>query len=66
MLIFCFLIYWSPMMCRELVGPDTRLFYVGKTAEYHSRTQEEIHELLMSFAEAGATFVRLKGGDRVL
>ena len=54
------------MMCRELVGPDTRLFYVGKTAEYHSRTQEEIHELLMSFAEAGATFVRLKGGDRVL
>lgn len=26
-------------------------------------TQEEIHELLLSFAEAGATVVRLKGGD---
>lgn len=25
--------------------------------------QEEIHELLLSFAEVGATVVRLKGGD---
>ena len=25
--------------------------------------QEEIHELLLSFAETGATVVRLKGGD---
>ncbi|KAF5750673.1 uroporphyrinogen-III C-methyltransferase [Tripterygium wilfordii] len=47
----------------ELVSPEARLLYVGKTAGYHSRTQEEIHELLLSFAEAGATVVRLKGGD---
>ncbi|GMY22296.1 S-adenosyl-L-methionine-dependent uroporphyrinogen III methyltransferase, chloroplastic [Fagus crenata] len=47
----------------DLVGPDARLLYVGKTAGFHSRTQEEIHELLLSFAEAGATVVRLKGGD---
>ncbi|RDX72440.1 cysG, partial [Mucuna pruriens] len=47
----------------ELVGPSAKLLYVGKTAGYHSRTQEEIHELLLSFAEAGATVVRLKGGD---
>lgn len=47
----------------DLVGPDARLLYVGKTAGYHSRTQEEIHELLLSFAEAGAKVVRLKGGD---
>ncbi|KAI6694225.1 hypothetical protein NL676_021935 [Syzygium grande] len=47
----------------ELVGPGARLLYVGKTAGYHSRTQEEIHELLLNFAEAGATVVRLKGGD---
>ncbi|XP_022764754.1 uncharacterized protein LOC111309975 [Durio zibethinus] len=47
----------------DLVGPDARLLYVGKTAGYHSRTQEEIHELLLSFAGAGATVVRLKGGD---
>jgi len=47
----------------DLVGDDARLLYVGKTAGYHSRTQEEIHELLLSFAEAGANVVRLKGGD---
>ncbi|OVA11187.1 Tetrapyrrole methylase [Macleaya cordata] len=47
----------------NLVKGDARLLYVGKTAGYHSRTQEEIHELLLSFAEAGATVVRLKGGD---
>ncbi|XP_071736108.1 S-adenosyl-L-methionine-dependent uroporphyrinogen III methyltransferase, chloroplastic-like [Rutidosis leptorrhynchoides] len=47
----------------ELVNPDARLLYVGKTAGYHSRTQEEIHELLLSFAEVGANVVRLKGGD---
>lgn len=47
----------------NLVSPDAKLLYVGKTAGYHSRTQEEIHELLLSFAEAGATVVRLKGGD---
>ncbi|KAF8396086.1 hypothetical protein HHK36_017698 [Tetracentron sinense] len=45
------------------VRADSKLLYVGKTAGYHSRTQEEIHELLLSFAEAGATVVRLKGGD---
>ncbi|KAM1018044.1 hypothetical protein ACFX13_040330 [Malus domestica] len=47
----------------DLVGSGARLLYVGKTAGYHSRTQEEIHELLLSFAEAGANVVRLKGGD---
>lgn len=47
----------------DLVRPDARLLYVGKTAGYHSRTQEEIHELLLSFAEVGANVVRLKGGD---
>ncbi|XP_028117853.1 uncharacterized protein LOC114315437 [Camellia sinensis] len=44
-------------------GISERLLYVGKTAGYHNRTQEEMHELLLSFAEAGATVVRLKGGD---
>lgn len=47
----------------ELVHSGARLLYVGKTAGYHSRTQEEIHELLLSFAESGATVLRLKGGD---
>ncbi|KAF3339962.1 uroporphyrinogen-III C-methyltransferase [Carex littledalei] len=47
----------------DMVRPDARLLYVGKTAGYHSRTQEEIHQLLLSFAEVGANVVRLKGGD---
>ncbi|CAB4289408.1 unnamed protein product [Prunus armeniaca] len=47
----------------ELVDSGARLLYVGKTAGYHSRTQEVIHELLLSLAEAGANVVRLKGGD---
>ncbi|MCO5583416.1 hypothetical protein L7F22_037327 [Adiantum nelumboides] len=47
----------------DLVHTGARLLYVGKTAGYHSRTQDEIHQLLLSFAEAGATVLRLKGGD---
>ncbi|GIL74296.1 hypothetical protein Vretimale_2044 [Volvox reticuliferus] len=47
----------------QLVNPAARMVYVGKTAGYHTRRQEEIHELLLAFAEAGALVVRLKGGD---
>lgn len=47
----------------DMVHPGARLLYVGKTAGYHSRTQDEIHQLLLNFAEAGAAVVRLKGGD---
>ena len=44
-------------------SPEATLVYVGKQQGYHSRTQEEIHELLHRFAAAGACVVRLKGGD---
>lgn len=47
----------------RLVHPGARMVYVGKQAGYHTRTQEEIHELLLAFAEAGARVIRLKGGD---
>ncbi|GLI70463.1 hypothetical protein VaNZ11_015373 [Volvox africanus] len=47
----------------QLVSPAARMVYVGKTAGYHTRRQEEIHELLLAFADAGALVVRLKGGD---
>ena len=39
------------------------MVYVGKEAGYHTRTQDEIHNLLCRFAHAGATVLRLKGGD---
>ncbi|KAH7290817.1 hypothetical protein KP509_30G065300 [Ceratopteris richardii] len=50
----------------DLVHAGARLLYVGKAAGYHSRTQDEIHQLLLSFAEAGATVLRLKGGDPLI
>jgi uroporphyrinogen III methyltransferase/synthase len=39
------------------------LIYVGKRCGRHSRTQEEINELLASLAQTGRNVVRLKGGD---
>jgi len=47
----------------DLVGGDAAMLYVGKEAGLHTRPQEEIHELLLSFATTGKTVVRLKGGD---
>lgn len=39
------------------------MVYVGKDRGFHTRTQDEIHELMCSFAEEGASVLRLKGGD---
>jgi len=39
------------------------LVYAGKSPEGHTLTQEEINALLVARARAGATVVRLKGGD---
>ena len=36
--------------------------YVGKESGFHTRTQDQIHQLLSYFCELG-TVVRLKGGD---
>lgn len=47
----------------QLVSPSARMVYVGKQAGFHTRSQEEIHQLLLQFADAGARVVRLKGGD---
>lgn len=47
----------------RLVHPGSLMVYVGKTAGYHTRSQPEIHALLLAFASQGARVVRLKGGD---
>ena len=39
------------------------MLFVGKRSGFHTRTQDEIHDLILEFANAGATVVRLKGGD---
>jgi uroporphyrin-III C-methyltransferase len=48
----------------QLCSPSALMVYVGKQRSFHTRSQEEIQELLAAFAaRAGATVVRLKGGD---
>lgn len=38
-------------------------FVIWCLTDYNLFVQEEIHQLLLSFAEVGANVVRLKGGD---
>lgn len=52
----------SPDILR-LVHDGARMVYVGKQKGLHTRTQEEIHELLCHFAMEGSSVLRLKGGD---
>lgn len=47
----------------QWVHSAARMVYVGKRRGFHTRTQDQIHDLLIQFAEAGATVLRLKGGD---
>ncbi|WP_067925277.1 uroporphyrinogen-III C-methyltransferase [Alicyclobacillus shizuokensis] len=42
---------------------DCRCIYVGKRASLHTLPQADIQRLLIGLAKAGATVVRLKGGD---
>ena len=43
--------------------PHAERIYVGKKAACHTLSQDEINQLLVDKARAGATVVRLKGGD---
>ena len=47
----------------QLIHNGARMVYVGKESSFHTRTQDEIHELLCQFAQEHSTVVRLKGGD---
>ena len=47
----------------QLIHGGAMMVYVGKQKGFHTRTQDEIHALLCRFAHAGATVLRLKGGD---
>ncbi len=46
-----------------LAPPGAERIYVGKTAAAHSRSQNEINQLLVDKAREGKAVVRLKGGD---
>ena len=48
-------------------APDScERVYVGKTPKHHTRTQDEINEVLVAEARKGKLVVRLKGGDPFL
>eukprot|EP01023_Acetabularia_acetabulum_P025192 TRINITY_DN2412_c0_g1_i10.p1 TRINITY_DN2412_c0_g1~~TRINITY_DN2412_c0_g1_i10.p1 ORF type:complete len:400 (+),score=45.88 TRINITY_DN2412_c0_g1_i10:26-1201(+) len=47
----------------KMIDGGALMVYVGKQKGFHTRTQEEIHEMLVEFATQGRTVLRLKGGD---
>ncbi|MHB9024825.1 MAG: uroporphyrinogen-III C-methyltransferase [Armatimonadota bacterium] len=47
----------------NLAPADAERIYVGKESSRHTRTQDEINELLAEYALQGKTVCRLKGGD---
>ena len=48
-------------------APETcELVYVGKTPKHHTKTQDEINDILVAEARQGKLVVRLKGGDPFL
>ena len=47
----------------KLAPPEAEKIYVGKAADRHAKTQDEINQILIDQALAGNNVVRLKGGD---
>lgn len=47
----------------EIVQKKTKKVYVGKQKDYHSKSQEEINELILKYAKKGLKVARLKSGD---
>lgn len=43
-----------------MIHPGALMVYVGKQVGYHTRTQEEIHDLLLKYAYEGQRVLRLK------
>ncbi len=55
--------YLSNPKLLEHAPPDAEKIYVGKKAQAHTLTQEQINALLVEKGKAGLRVVRLKGGD---
>ena len=60
------LVVWDNLAAPRLLDyapQKAQRIYVGKQASAHTLTQDKINQLLVDRALAGATVVRLKGGD---
>ena len=55
----------NPDLLDHAPDPCERV-YVGKTPKHHTKTQEEINDILVAEARKGKLVVRLKGGDPFL
>lgn len=53
----------APRQVLDELDPDVVVLEVGKSPGHHSAPQDEINQLLVEHALAGAQVVRLKGGD---
>jgi uroporphyrin-III C-methyltransferase/precorrin-2 dehydrogenase/sirohydrochlorin ferrochelatase len=47
----------------DLLPKKTKKIFVGKKKDFHSKSQEEINELIIKYAEEGLSVARLKSGD---
>ncbi len=66
LLKICDAVVYDRLVSNELldyVKPECKRVYVGKQAGYHSKTQEEINEILVECAIQFDIVIRLKGGD---
>lgn len=52
-----------PSQILDLCRRDSDKIFVGKKRRHHSKSQDEINQMLVSFAQAGKRVLRLKGGD---
>ncbi len=55
-----------PQAILDLASPDAEILNVGKRCGAKTITQEEIHALMIDYARAGRSVVRLKSGDPML
>jgi uroporphyrin-III C-methyltransferase len=59
--IFYDRLIWDEVLA--LIPASVEKYFVGKEADNHSKTQDEINELMVKHALDGQRVVRLKGGD---
>ncbi len=55
--------YLANPLLLKYARKDAEIVYVGKMGGNHTKTQEEINQIIVDFCTAGKSVARLKGGD---